>query len=423
MNGLIYRSKQMNRRLLLPEVQQYLRANLDQQPSDIALSKSTFDGIAPKELAEQLDSMKRSAFKLPTWFNTEKIYYPPRIAIEQSSSEITAYYKSKFFIGLRKVVDLTGGFGVDSHHFSKVVREVIYCEINPDLAAIVDHNSLTLQSKNLSIFVGDGLSYLRALRPAKNTISIDAIYIDPARRHGYSKVYKLEESYPNIVELHHELLSISSHLMIKASPMLDIDAALTQLNFVKQVHIISVDDECKELLFLLARHYKGHVDIKAVALNSTTKTEKSLQFRREEESNAVISYSLPLTYLYAPDAALLKAGAFKIIALQFNFDKIHPNTHLYTGNHLETAFPGKILEVERVETYMSFKKRKQSVAPAIVVSKNFPIAAADLRKRHQIPEGKDQHMYFCKDNTGSLIVIHCRVIRLSHLPHPIQPVS
>lgn len=407
----------MNKKLLSPDVQEFLEQHRAWSPSDLALKKSPFERISSSELAEQLDGWQRSRHKLPLWNSTPGIYFPSRLALEQCSSEATARYKSRLLKGFAKIFDLTGGFGVDSYYFSLQAAEVVYCEINPALAAIVDHNSLQLKAFNLGVFPGDGVEFIQQLAQKSQSASHrralrkSAIFIDPARRIQHARTFKLEETLPNPIAVHRELLEICPILMIKAAPMLDIEAALKRLDQVSEVHVVSLDNECKEVLFVLKNAFKGEPQIHIACLKSDKNEEEYFfTFTREQERVEKPFFSVPLNYLYEPDAAVLKAGAYKTTARRFELDKLHPNTHLYTSRRLEPAFPGKTLEIQQVESYNQFKKSHPPHERAVVVSKNFPISPAELRKKHRIEEGVDDHLYFCRDHSESLIVIHCRVI-------------
>lgn len=410
----------MNPLLLKAEVQEFLRDQAERDPGQLALGKSPFPGISPAELATQLDSRQRSRSKLSSWYHTEGIYYPKRLSIEQSSSESTAFHKASLIPAHLRVLDLTGGFGVDSFAFAGKASSVVYCERDTELASIVRHNAEVMGLQGLECIAGNGVDYLKDC-PADH---FDFIYLDPARRHGSRKVFRLEDGEPNIVELIPLLFEKSPEVMVKLAPMLDIREAIRSLPGLYEVLVVSVDGECKELLCQMSRAKKEEdkeknkenlnpVTITAVALKTETvppastsnnTAKKLLSFSLEEEQQAEVQFGPPQQYLYEPDAALLKAGAFRFTAAYYGLAKLHLNTHLYTGELLIADFMGKITRIGSVMPYADFKKLKPAPS-GNVIARNFPLKADEIRKKHRIPESKDQNLYFCTDMEGKLLVI------------------
>lgn len=388
----------MNTLLLKAEVQSYLLAQLSRRPEQIALEKSPFEGISSSELATQLDGRKRSRAKLPHWHQTTGIYFPKRLNLEQSSSEATAEYKAALIPEGSRVLDMTGGFGVDSFAFAQRAGEVTYLERDAELTEIVRHNANRFEINNLKVHHADGLSWLSDSEPG----AFDLIYLDPARRKGSQKTYKLEDCEPNVVALLPELLAQAPQVLLKLAPMLDIQEAVRQLKHLKGIHILSVDGECKELLCLLEGSQTSDPEVVIAAQRDHSWQTARFELGIEGESRSRMSP--PKKYLYEPDAAWLKSGAFKYIGRHYDLEKIHQHTHLYTSERVLTDFIGKVTEIREVMPYSDFKKLKHPHSATVVV-RNFPLKPEELRRRHKIGEDRNQHLYFCRGNQEELLVI------------------
>ena len=240
----------MNLAILKPEVQEFISKNLKIEITKIILKGSPFEDIESKELANQILAKKKSEKKLPTWFSSKNIYYPNKISIEQTSSEITAAFKSKLVTG-KSIIDITGGFGVDSFYFSKHFKKVIHCEINSELSTNVKHNYQQLNAKNIETNAINGFDFLK-----ETNDTFDCIYIDPSRRSDVKgKVFLLKDCLPYIPPKIDFFFTKANQILIKVSPILDITNTINELKNVKSVHIVAVHNEVKELLFLLEKNY------------------------------------------------------------------------------------------------------------------------------------------------------------------------
>ncbi|SEO09638.1 Conserved hypothetical protein 95 [bacterium A37T11] len=390
----------MNLALLNHNVQQYLLKSASLKPSDLALMKSPFKDVSAAELAEQLDGRQRSAKKIPLWHETDGIYYPPKLAMEQCSSTRTATYKAGLIPLNGRGADLTGGFGVDSYYFSRTCREVTHCEINAQLSQLVQHNNQILAAKNIRCINTDGLAWLK-----ETNETFDYVYMDPSRRINQQKVFTLNDAEPAIVPHQEWMLQKAPLLIVKAAPMLDIAASLNQLLHVAEIHVISVGNECKELLFVQRRGHEGEPRVHCILLESTV--QKSFTFALSEEKNCENTFGQVQKYLYEPDAALLKAGCFKLPAHFYQFKKLHQHTHLYTANQLNLVFPGRVFIVNDVKDYGAFRKNKNPVK-ANIAARNFPMNTEQLRKKHKIIDGGDVYLFFVTDDRGDLKVIYSK---------------
>lgn len=389
----------MNKDLLNIEVQNFIKDNLNSDIPSLSLKKSPFPTISSKELAEQVDSKKRCEYKLTWWFQTPGIYYPPKLAIEQASSELTAIYKSNLISG-DDIIDLTGGFGVDTCFFAKKAKNVTHCEVNAELSEISEYNSEVLGVK-IQYQRVDGIEYLRSTTNRYNTI-----YIDPSRRVNSKKVFLLKDCEPDIIINLKLLRSRSELLMIKTAPLLDIHSTINELQEVSSVHIVSIKNECKELLYLVDSQNCGNDPMIICALIGAIEP-MTYSFRTSEERNyGITEYSDPLEFIYLPDVALLKAGCFKLITRDFSVHKIHQHTHLYTSDRLNSLFPGRKFKLKKVWNYGTFIK-EQSFKKANIICRNFPISPEDLKKKLRISDGGDEYLLFCTNKNNELIVLNC----------------
>lgn len=389
----------MNKNLLEKEVQDYIKAHRELSPSTVALRKSPFAHVSASEIAAQIDGWQRSVRKLPTWAYSSNIYYPDKINLEQCSSEHTALLKQMLISRNSRVVDVTGGFGVDSCYLAQHAELVIHCELNEKLSEIVKHNAIELGVHNMVCLATDGVDYVAQ----QQDDAIDYIYVDPSRRIQHSKVFLLEECEPNIVELQELFLQKSRYVLYKLSPLLDITAALNKLKCIKYVLVISVDGDCKELLFVQDRTFDGETKLSAIRL-----FQDQIQlhtFTQAEEKSSLVRCTAPMTYLYDPDVSVTKAGAFKSIAKKYNLYKLHIHSHLYTSDGLMEDFPGRIFSVKRVYTIPAFK-RECTLKKANVISKNFPIKVEDIKKKYKIKDGGDDFLFFTTDSDDNHIVVH-----------------
>ncbi|WP_025142857.1 class I SAM-dependent methyltransferase [Pedobacter jeongneungensis] len=393
----------MNNKLLANPVQDYINANLNADVNQIALAKSPFEGIASAELATQITAKKKSEKKLPTWFNTAHIYYPPTLSIEQTSSEITANYKSKLAKG-NTLIDITGGFGIDTYYFSKKVQEVTHCEINPELSAIAQHNAQALELKNIKFKPEDGIAYIQNTDKA-----FDTIYVDPARRAEKGKVFMLKDCTPDIVGNLDALLKKTSRIIIKTAPLLDISAGLAELNQVSEIHIVSVKNECKELLWIIDKGFDQDTKIIAATLNNGV--EKDFFFYRLA-ANVEVQFTESLSidnYLYEPDAALLKSGAFNLIGSTYGLSKLHPQTQLFATSTINKDFPGRIFKIETILTTGELKKQENLKGNVIV--RNYPAKPEDLVKKYKIKADQEQFLIFTKIANGENVILKASIIQ------------
>ncbi|AZI27393.1 hypothetical protein EA772_19375 [Pedobacter sp. G11] len=392
----------MNKKILDKAVQTYIDSNLNADVAKIALSKSPFEGISSAEIVTQINSKKKSQKKLPTWFKTASIYYPATLSIEQTSSEITAKYKSELAKG-DSLIDITGGFGVDDYYFAKKVKNLTHCEINEDLSYIAEYNASVLGTKNINFLPVDGIEYLRSASE-----NFDTIFVDPARRSEIGKVFMLKDCTPDVAANLDMLLKKANRIIVKTAPLLDIKAGFSELKNVSEVHIVSLKNECKELLWVIDRDFNGITKFVAVTLNDA---EKQFVFQ-QDETDVNADYANDISdsdYLYEPDTALLKSGAFNLIGSKYGLKKLHPQTQLYTSAIFKPEFAGRIFKIDEIISTGVLKKSTDLTGNIIV--RNYPAKPEDLSKKHKIKPGKNQFVIFTKDNMGNNIVLKTTILQ------------
>lgn len=394
----------MNGNILASDIQNFIEKHLKSDINSLILKGSPFQDVSIQELANQIIAKEKSEKKLPTWFGTTNIYYPPKISMEQCSSEITASYKAQLVEGT-SLIDLTGGFGVDVHFFAKKFQRVVHCEINEALSATVAHNNKILKNTGVTCFAGDGLEFL------KNSVeNFDVIYIDPSRRHDVKgKVFLLKDCLPNVPENLDFLFEKAATIVLKNSPLLDIQSCSNELKFIKEIHVVALKSEVKELLFILEKNYTGPVSVRTVNLDVTP--EQHFDFTLG--ASPIVEYSAPKQFLYEPNAAVLKSGGFQEVAAQYKLSKLHKHSHLYTSEELIAHFPGRIFEVEECFKYNKKLVKKQfPEKKANIAIRNFPKSVAQLRKETQIKDGGDIYAFFTTNVENEKISIRCKKILL-----------
>lgn len=366
----------------------------------IAMSKSVVEGVDARELANQISAKKKSQKKLPSWFNTPLIYFPPVLSIEQTSSEVTAVYKATLATG-ETLIDITAGFGVDSYYFSKTINSTVHCEINAELLQIAAYNAQILGQHNTRFENVDGLIFLR-----NSNIHFDTIYIDPVRRGTTGKVFMLKDCSPDVVANLDLLLERSDRLIIKTAPMLDITAGLNELKNVSEVHIVSVRNEVKELLWVLEKGTESIPKIIAVTINDQI---KRFTFNKNEEHEQIILDSEPQGFLYEPDAALLKSGAFDLIAKRYGLKKLNSQTQLYASELINPMFPGRIFRIDRILSPGELKKEKQLLGNVIV--RNYRDTPENLIKKYKIRSDDKRFLIFTESRLSGFIIVDAEIIQ------------
>jgi hypothetical protein len=394
-------------------LQAYIYDNENADERKLVLSKKELFGVPTALIANQLSGRRKAKTKLPTWYGAKGIVYPPSVNIEQSSSEATAKYKCEIIkrtiVERLAVADLTGGFGVDSFFFSTIFERVNYVESNRELVEIARNNHTILRAASQQFPIDHSLS--RAEDFLNNTAAkFDFIYLDPSRRdQNDKKTFLLKDTQPNVVALLPLLFSKSDFVLIKTSPLLDIQSALLELKSVQAVYIVSVDNECKELLFLLNEKHIGAPIIEAVDLLRTGNLKSTFSFSIKEESESECFYSDPLTFMYEPNAAILKSGAFRLLAERYKFFKLSKSTHFYTSEELVKDFPGRIFKSEKINPTLKELEQYLPKRQANVTTRNYPLSPDELKKKLKLKDGGDKFIIGCSGEREKFILLASKV--------------
>lgn len=393
----------MNRTILTKEIQDFINVNLRIDINSLLLKSAIFESVTNKELAEQISARKKAKDKLPTWFGCENSYYPSKISVEQTSSEQTAAYKASLVQG-KKLIDITGGFGVDDFYFSKQFDSIIHCEMNEELSAIAAHNFEQLGIENCQFFVGDGMRFLE-----ESEEQFDWIYLDPSRRNETKgKVFLMADCLPDVPNNLDVLFSKSEQILMKTSPLIDLSQGLKELEGVKEIQIIAVKNEVKELLWILDKSWEKEVTITAV--NLLPNRAELFSFLLPEEFLVEANYALPSGFLYEPNSAIMKSGGFNQVGHQFNLRKLHAHSHLYTSDTL-IEFPGRIFKIKEVLEYNSKKLKKEfGGKKANITTRNFPVKVEELRKKLKIKDGGEVYLFFTTNRENKKQVLVCEKI-------------
>ena len=394
-----------------------LREHLHDVVQQLAMQRNRFPQLSDADfrfLLQQIEGRQRTKDKLPTLAQLDDWWFPVRLSCEQCSSEATARYKAELVGMCHRLIDLTAGYGIDTFHLAEGMSEAHYVERNAELCAIAQHNfqlyrpHIQMHNTTAEDFLSSLPHHPLAQRPLPNTpypISHSAashtlIYMDPARRsQSGGKVFRIEDCEPNVIDLLPTLRRIASHIMIKFSPMLDITAALRALGKDWDTHIVAVNNEVKEVLFLT-----GKGVIHAVNIRTREMRTDRFFFSPEDEKQAELQLAPHIQqYIYEPNAAIIKAGAFRLIAEQYELQKLDTNTHLYTSDTCMSGFPGRIWQVIDAEIKEPKRQLDKSVRYSII-SRNYPLSPEDIRKKYKLKDGDDRYLIAARHQGKPLLI-------------------
>ncbi|MBR2318383.1 MAG: RsmD family RNA methyltransferase [Bacteroidaceae bacterium] len=390
--------------MLNSETIEFIAAHRNEDTRALALQTKRYPTVDMREAVVQIEGWQQAREKLPTWSAVDGIIYPPKISMEQCSSEHTAKYKSALLSG-RRFADLTGGFGIDFSYIARGFEEAFYIERNEKLCTIAEHNFALLGLDHTKVMNGNSEELLTTLP------QLDWIFIDPARRDGDGrKVVALPDCEPDVVALEERLLAKASRVMVKCSPMLDITLACRQLHNVEAVHIVAVNNECKELIFILGT---AADDIPVHCVDIRGKETASFNFTLNEERQSHCTFAdSPSHYLYEPGAAIQKAGCHNSLSARYGLQKLHPNSQLYTSDRLIESFPGRVFEVVDVAGFSKAElKRVQALQKANITVRNFPENVQQLRKRLKLADGGDNYIFATTLTDNSKVLVICKKSR------------
>ncbi|ACF14537.1 conserved hypothetical protein [Chloroherpeton thalassium ATCC 35110] len=392
--------------LLKTEAQAFLQQHLAEDPSSVALKYHGEKSLPIRAIAEQIRCIKKAKKKLPNFVREDMIFTEQ--SLEQCSSEQTALYKSRLMQG-RRLIDLTGGLGVDTIFLAKSFESVTYVEQDAILAKLFRHNLEKIDAKNIAIVNEESLAHLQTY-PNK---FFDWLYIDPSRRKDGRRLYSLEDCSPNVLLHQNLLMAKAAQVCIKVSPLMDLTAIQKTVSNLKEIHVVSVDDECKEILIVLSDLQLGAAPVvKAVSLSrkqSVPSFELSAAASDAFEKKIVDELR---PYFYVPDVALTKANLTPKLAAARGLYFINPAIDYLTADVFDKGFPGRVFQVERVLAFKKKGLRKQLVeagyAAASLARRDFPYSPEELRKLLKLEESREAFLFFTKTNSKKLVCICCK---------------
>ncbi len=429
--------------------QDFIRQHQDEDVRQLAFLGSKYPEVDMPFALDQIRGRKMARVKLPRWASLEGIIYPPHISMEQCSSESTALYKAELaarLLGLPasssgtemkteneiEFVDLTGGFGVDfSYIAARLGVKSMYVERQAHLCEAAKENFERLGLKNAIVKNGDGIEVLHSFLPKKDDaasaddslgiiydqplsllktkLGLKLIFIDPARRDDAgNKVVSLKDCTPDVTVLQEEMLSKADYVIIKLSPMLDWHRAISELNHVREVHIISVNNECKELLLVLSARNMG--DMEASSADGEVKHAGNLRIYCVNDAQSFVCDELDIEsspvriappvleemqYLYEPNASLMKAGCFGVLSDRYDARMLSKNSHLFVSQAPIEAFPGRSFRIIAISSFnkKELKRHLSGITKANIATRNFPLSVAELRKRLKLKDGGETYIF------------------------------
>jgi hypothetical protein len=376
----------------IPEIKKLIIENIDKDSKDFVLKNSgKIDSDVLRFVAEQIESRRKAKGKIDSWIKNFDLIFPKPLSVEQSSSELTALYKASLVSG-KSGIDLTGGFGVDSFYFAEVFKSFYHNELNSYLSYIVKYNFNILEVKNANFTSRKAEEILPSLKE-----KVDFIFIDPGRRDGHGrKMVSLKDCSPDVIEMLLEIEKSCDKLMIKASPMLDISLSLKQLGAkVSEVHVVSVKNECKEIIYLLD-FLKDKINIKYFAVNISNKETSIVEFKGEKSR---IDGTPIQKYIFEPGTSMMKLGFWSEIEDKFGIKGIYANTHLYTADEPIENFPGRVFRLtEEVKPKAKEISEKIPSCKANVITKNYPLDSKALAKKMKLKDGGEDYVLAFRDN-------------------------
>jgi len=399
--------------------EEYIRMHREEDVRRLALKRGP-EGVNHKWCLQQIEGWQLACKKLPTWAATDGLWFPVRLSMEQCSGEQTAQYKRSVVERLipqgerHAMADLTGGLGVDFSAMAPLFDEATYVEILPELRRLAEHNMPLLGIKNEQLRIKDEV----------DSDNFQFIYVDPARRDGVGrKTVGIADCTPNVLDMQDQLLTDGRWVMLKLSPMLDITEALRQLHHVREVHVVSVRGECKELLFVMHRDATASPAIYCVNLGTDEEVLKMGQGENEKmrhgenekmgDAHSMMPHSLPVSFshfLYEPNASILKAGIQDLLCERYAVRKLHPVSNLFVGDDFIAHFPGRRFRITGVSDFSKrgLKALIGDLSQANLTVRNFPVPVAQLRRQLRLSEGGDAYLFATTVDDSRHVLIRCQ---------------
>lgn len=393
--------------------EEFIKQHRNENPLSLALKKAP-EGIDLQWCLRQIDGYGIAKKKLPEWTKTDNIWFPPRLSMEQCSSETTARYKQAIAerLGCKVLIDLTGGFGIDFSYMARNMENAFYIEQQEVLCNIASHNFPLMGLQNIKIYNTAceefWNQYVSDSTTAEKQREKSLIYLDPARRNNKGeKVFSINDCTPDVTLLQDSLLENSAYIMLKLSPMLDIAQARRQLKDISEIHIVSVKGECKELIFVMSKdsdrqhYYCVNLETDEAPFTS------DISATTEQAEIAIPSEITEGAFLFEPNASIMKAGVQNAFARRYNLKKLHPMSNLFLGKEPIQNIPARQFIIERMSDFQkgNLKSFMQDIRQANLTIRNFPSTVEDLKKRLKIKDGGNIYLFATtlSDDTHVLI--------------------
>jgi len=387
-----------------PETLRFIEDNSRADVRSLALQAKKYPQVDMAMAVVQIAGRQIAEAKVPSWHRFDGLLYPKHLSMEQCSSEVTALYKASLVEG-RTFADLTGGFGIDCSFLSRKFKKADYVERQAELCELASHN-FPLLGLDIDVHNEDGVAYLKRMQP------VDCLFLDPARRDGHGgKTVAISDCEPDVSALEELLVEKAEVVMVKLSPMLDLSLALKTLKYVREAHIVSVNNECKELLLILQKNsVSSEVVIHCEHIVNSIEHQHFVFIQEQERTSDCPLTSQVGTYLYEPNASILKAGAYRSLTQDYPVKKLHPSSHLYTSPQLIDDFPGRRFWVEAIGGFgkKELKSFLLGIEKANLTIRNFPSSVAELRKRLKLKEGGEDYIFATTLADESKVLIRCK---------------
>ena len=389
---------------LSSETLRFIEENVRADVRSLALQAKKYPQVDMAMAVVQIAGRQIAEAKVPSWYRTEGLLYPKHLSMEQCSSEVTALYKAGLVEG-ETFADLTGGFGIDCSFLSRKFKQADYVERQEELCDLACHN-FPLLGLNVRVHNEDGVAYLNQMT------LVDCLFLDPARRDGHGgKTVAISDCEPDVSALEELLVEKARTVMVKLSPMLDLSLALKTLKHVHEVHVVSVNNECKELLLLLRKEpVPSEIKIHCEQIVNTCEHQHFVFTQEQERASDCPLATQVEAFLYEPNASILKAGAYRSLTQAYPLKKLHTSSHLYTSPDFIEGFPGRKFKVEAISNFgkKELKAFLQGMEKANLTIRNFPSSVAELRKRLKLKEGGEDYLFATTLAGESKVLIKCR---------------
>ncbi|MFT6019698.1 MAG: 16S rRNA G966 N2-methylase RsmD, partial [Saprospiraceae bacterium] len=387
------------------EINDFIEENINERIDKVVLKiRNQFD-FDPEFIINQINGRKKIFGKIPSWSKTEGLVFPNIVSLEQCSSELTGKYKASLINGDR-LIDMTGGFGVDSYFFSKSFKRIYYIEKNKELVECVANNFKQLKADHIAVHIGDGVEFLEDF-----TGTVDWIFIDPARRGDQNKkVFLFEDIEPDITQIKDLLFEKSADVLVKLSPMLDLTQAMKQMAEIKRVFIVSVKNECKELIIHLSnKAVPSDIPIVCVDIKGEDEIDEFMSSSEKRKSeNVALTLSDPLDYIYEPNKSIMKGGVQNDLAAQMGLSKIGVNSNFFTSADEMITFPGRVFrKVSVIQLRKKLIKKFLVDGKANIIARNFPLKASQIYDKFRIKPGGKYYFLATKLRDGSNVLMVC----------------